>query len=330
MTFHHHNILVRSNESSLIEKLKEEFHFFQEEKISDAGTVIDLFVKSPPELPQMVAVKILEHVTIYQNDESQYLDYSGKALTIRNLREKNITIFSEDIPRLYELSFLCIHSILGQKLDQSGFCRLHAMAVSINKNNAVVMLPSRGGKSTILKELILNHEVKIISDDMPLCDLRGRIHPFPTKIALDKIPESGPLAKLNWNEFNRYNYPPKWTLSLSQIKEKICDNSENNINFLIQGCRISNGKSYLLEVSKWKMIKPMMEHMIIGFGLPQILEMFLSFKVTDLFKLPYHGLIRSICAFNLVRKSRCYYFYLGPDKSYNARLILDLLYEHQI
>jgi hypothetical protein len=164
---------------------------------------------------------------------------------------------------------------------------------------------------------------------MPLCDTRGRIHPFPSKISLEKIPDYGPLATLPWNEFKRHHFSAKWTLSLSHIKDRISIHSADHHNILIQGLRLSSGESHLKNVPKWKMLKPMMEHMIIGFGLPQILEMFLNFKLGDVFKLFAHGFIRSLCAFHLVRKSRCYYMYLGPDKSLNATLIRNILHEHQ-
>ena len=333
LTFYHHSILVRCNESSLLKKLQEEFHFFQVEDIPEdmraTDFIIDAYLKPPPEIPSMEAKKILEHVTVYQRGDFKYLDYSGNDLAIWNHKKNHVELFSVDASRLFEISFLCIHSLLGQSLDRSGLCRLHALGVSMNSLNAIVMLPSMGGKSTLLKELIQYPEIKIISDDTPLCDTRGRIHPFPSKISLEKIPEEGPLATLTWNEFKRQHFSTKWTLSLSQIKDRISIHSADHKNILIQGLRISSGVSHIKNVPKWKMIKPMMEHMIIGFGLPQILEMFLNFKFGDAFKLFVHGFIRSLCAFHLVRKSRCYYMYLGPDKSLNATLIRNILHEHQ-
>jgi hypothetical protein len=330
LTFHHHSILVRSSERSLLQKIKEEFHFFHVDQTPKTSYVVDLFLTPTlPEIPEMVASKILEHVTIYQNGESKYLEYPDKSLTIWSPQNKKIDIFSDDISRLYELSFLCIHSVLGQELEVSGICRLHALGITIGQMNAIVMLPSRGGKSTLLQDLISDPEVKIISDDMPLCDYYGNIYPFPAKISLDKIPDSGPLSSLQWNEFKRFHYPPKWTLSLSQIKERISINSHKKKNILIHGLRISKEEGHILKVPKWKMIKPMMEHMIIGMGLPQILEMFLNFNYTDMLKLIYHGLIRTICALNLVRSSKCYYLYLGTNKALNAKVIRNILYDYQ-
>lgn len=329
LDFNHHIILVRCNESSLIQKIREEFHFFVAEGTPATETTIDLLIEPLPELPSMIAVKLLENAVIYRLGTRQYVDYFGEALTIWDSTEKTVKIYTENTTRLYELAFLAVHSILGQDLDKDGMCRLHAVAISINNVNGIVMLPSKGGKSTLLKNLIDNPEVKIISDDMPLCDTNGRIYPFPSKMSLNDRPESGPLATLEWHEFKRHHYPTKFTASLSQMKDRINEHPEDNKNLLVVGFRLSSGQSILSEVPKWKMVMPLMEHMIMGFGLPQILEMFLKFNFTDFFKLGHHAIIRSICAFNLARKAKCYYFYMGPDKSYNAQLILDVMYEHQ-
>ena len=329
LDFHKHIILVRCNEESLLQKLRDEFHFFVTTETSAVDTEVEIHKSAPTELPSMVAVKILENAAVYRLGTRQYVDYFGEALTIWDPSEKKVEVFSEDENRLFELSFLAIHSILGQALDQDGLCRLHALGISINEVNAIVMLPSKGGKSTLLKNLLENPEVKIISDDMPLVDYQGRVHSFPSKMSLSEVPTEGVLSTLSWHEFKRHHYPPKWTASLAQLKDRLDSRPEEHKNLLIVGYRLSSGQSILSEVPKWKMIMPLMEHMIMGFGLPQILELFLKFNLTDLFKLPYHAIVRSICAFKLAKNSKCYYFYMGPDKTYNAQLILDLVYEHQ-
>jgi hypothetical protein len=329
LDFHHHIILVRCNESSLLQKLRKEFHFFVSEETAVPEITIELTKEKAPEMPSMVATKILELAVVYRLGNLKYVDYFGEALTIHDTTLNNVKVYSENEERLFEIGFLVIHSLAGEKMDLDGFCRLHAVAVSLNKQNAIVMLPSKGGKSTLLKNLLENPEVKVVSDDMPLCDYGGHIHPFPSKISLNEKPDTGLLAELEWHEFKRYHWPPKWTASLSQMKDRLDHNSFENSNLLIAGHRLSSGESMLMKVSAWKMTGPLMEHMIVGIGLPQIIEMFLNFRFTDMFKMVRHFFIRAICAIQLARKSKCYFLYMGPDKNYNSQLILDLMYEHQ-
>lgn len=329
LNFHHHIILVTSNEELILTKLKEEFHFFVQDSAASVQTTVELFKEVSPDLPSMIAVKILETCQVYRMGPRQYIDYRGKALTIWDHQEEAIRIYSLESDRLYEIAFLAIHSLLGQALDRKGLCRVHALGISLPNLNAVIMLPSKGGKSTLLRDVLENPDIKIISDDMPLIDLAGQVHAFPSKISVDEIPEDGPLAKLQWTEFKRTQYPPKWTAGLSQLKARLETKASQNKTILVAGFRLSQGESILTPVRGWKMILPLCEHMIMGIGLPQVMEMFLKFQITDLLKMLFHAFIRTVCAFQLLRKSNCYYFYLGPDKTYNAQLLLDTMYEQQ-
>jgi hypothetical protein len=327
LDFHHHIILVRCNESSVLEKLQHEFHFFIKKAPAKSSFVIELIANKGPEIPPMPARKILEHAIIYRLENLKYVDYFGEALIIQDDILQSLKVYSENTGRLFELAFLSLHSILGEKLDQAGLHRVHAVGISLAQKNALIMLPSKGGKSTLLTSLLENPEVKIISDDMPLVDRRGAVHPFPSKISLNAKPESGLLAKLDWHEFRRAYYSPKWTTSLAQIYERIDMQPQSNRTKLIAGFRLSQGESLLSEVPKWKMVVPLCEHMIVGIGLPQVIEIFLSFALIDFIRLPFYAFKRTTAALALLLKSDCYYLYLGPDKSYNAQLILDLLYD---
>ncbi len=329
LSFHHHNILVKCKESSLLQKLRDEFHFFEAMEDATPHTIIDLEYGPSPELPSMVAHRILENAIVYRLGEIQYLDYFGEALTLRTESDETFKIYSQNYERLYELALLTIHSVLGQNLEKHGLCRIHAAAISVNKINAIIMLPSKGGKSTLIKHLLTYEEVKIISDDMPLCSFRGRIFPFPSKLSFDEVPKDGPLSNLKWNEFRRYRYPVKWTAGLSQLKEKLDQDPMNNKNILIAGYRLSHGDSLLSPVNKLHMIKPVLEHMVVGIGLPQVIEIFLRFDWRDIFKLAKHTFFRTICAFNLIRRSQCYYFYMGQNLQKNAQLILELTHDHK-
>lgn len=330
LNFHHHTILVECKEESVLEKIRGEFHhFLQDTPLFDPGASVELLSEAPPAMPPMVAVKLLENATVYRLGPRQYVDYFGEALTIWDRDLKKIQVFSLSSERLFELGFLAIHSLLGQALDQKGLCRVHALGVSLNNTTLLVMLPSKGGKSTLLMHFLDNPDVRIISDDMPLIDQEGRVHPFPSKISLDTPPKNGPLSELTWHEFKRYHYPAKWTASLAQLPERLDSTPMNRETLLVAGFRLSSGHSMLTEVGKWRMIPAMLEHMIMGFGLPQILELFLKFNFTDFFKMAKHALLRTRSALALLRRSKCYHFYMGPDRVANAQRLMELMHEQQ-
>jgi hypothetical protein len=330
LNFHHHIILVSSNEEATIRKLQSEFNYFVQEKVESVHTTVEIFREVPPELPPMVAIKITQTCSIFKIGPRRYIDYQNQALTIWDKHEQSVRIYSLGSDRLFEISFLAIHSILSQELEKNGLSRVHALGVSMGKTNALIMLPTQGGKSTLLSHLLENPEVKILSDDMPLIDTKGRVHAFPSTISMETRPEDGPLSKLDWTEFKRPQHPTKWMAGLSQLKDRIETKKPSGKTLLIAGFRLSKGQSILTPVPKWKMISPLFEHMILGIGLPQLLEMFFNFNLTDILKVIYHSLIRCFCAFQLLRKTKCFYFYMGPDRAYNAQLILDKIYDQQI
>jgi hypothetical protein len=324
LNFYNYTILLTSDEESLLKKLRDEFHYFTVEGPIKVKASFEIFRAAPPQLPSMVAKKILETCTVYKMGHRQFIDYGGKAQTVWDTDVDKIAVYSSDLDFLYELSFLAVHSLVGQELDRHGICRVHALGFSLGNINTLVMLPSKGGKSTLLSYVLQNPEVKIISDDMPLIDFKGRVYPFPSKISMIKKPESGPLSELQWTDFTRAQYPAKWTAGLAQLKDRIETHSDEQSTILVAGYRLSSGKSLLTPIRKWKMIGPVMQHMIMGIGLPQILEMFLQFQLSDFFKMIKHGMLRAFCAFQLVRKSECYYFYMGDDCSENAQMLTDL------
>lgn len=328
LDFHHHIILVKGAEAAVEDKLKSEFHFFlSPDKYPEL--TIELNYGVLPPTPSLPVEKILETCLIYRLGKRKYVDYFGEALTIVDDDSKTISITSASVERLFELAFLTIHSRAGDMLDRAGFSRIHAMAVSYKNVNAVVMLPSKGGKSTLLTYLLENPDIKIIADDMPLVDRSGRILPFPTKISMTERPDSGELSKLNWNEFMRAHYPPKWTASLSSIPERLEISPEKNPVLLLNGVRLSHGESLITPATKWQMIPGVLEHMIIGMGLPQIIEIFLQFRITDVLKMITHAFLRTWCAVMLVKRADTFTFYIGHDKAYNAQLLLNLMSEHE-
>lgn len=117
------------------------------------------------------------------------------------------------------------------------------------------MLPSRGGKSTLMTSLLEKYpHWKIISDDMPLITLSGKIKPFPSKISLDSPPEHPLWKTVPWEKFERVSYPPKWLCSVMDLPHGISHDSSKPI-LLIQGERLSSGNPMIDERSFLSMMK---------------------------------------------------------------------------
>jgi hypothetical protein len=82
-------------------------------------------------------------------------------------------------PQRGQRHYYLIIVISGEQLDAQGLHRFHAVGISYRGLAFLVSMPPNGGKSTLAMSLLDDPEFLLISEDTPLIDLRGRIHPFP-------------------------------------------------------------------------------------------------------------------------------------------------------
>lgn len=322
----HLSILISTDEDELIKKLESEFHFFSSMNNSYPQFEIRLIKDKSPKIPELIASKILPHALVYHHNGARYIDYHGKALI--HQVGKVYSIYCEDFDFLFELSFLTIHSLLGDLLGEIGHYRIHALAGTYRSRDFILMLPSGGGKSTMLAQLLEDPEFRVISDDSPIIDRWGEIHPFPTKISLSSKPKEGILSQYPWMSFTRALHPHKYVLSFTHLSERINKLPQDERPLLILGKRSSFLCPQLMKMSPAQTILALGENMIIGVGLPQVIEIFLSFKyVSDIYKMTKASLARSRAAFHLYRRSEHYQLTLSIDIKANCQMIKDLVNE---
>lgn len=323
----HLSILITCDEDELIKKLISEFHYFNSPQSTYPQFEIHLYLKDPPQIPELTAHKVLNHALIYQEKGNRYIDYQGRALI--HQQGKIYSLYTEDKDFLYELAFLTIHSLLGDLLEKLSLYRIHALAGTYKSRDFILMLPSGGGKSSMLNEFLQDPEFKLISDDSPLIDHLGVIHPFPTKISLNQIPSSGILKDYEWSLFNRSQYSPKHVLSLSHLEDRINPSPKDSAPLLILGQRSSFNEARILEMSTPETLKALLEHMIVGIGLPQVIEIFLSFKfIPDMYKMITSFIKRSSAGLALYRRSNHLKIILSKDIKANCQKIKEFIDEN--
>jgi hypothetical protein len=62
---------------------------------------------------------------------------------------------------------------------------LHALELVGGQGAVAVMLAAGRGKSTIALRALRDQGVRLLSEDSPLLDRRGRLHPFPLRIGVN-------------------------------------------------------------------------------------------------------------------------------------------------
>lgn len=264
----------------------------------------------------------------YQQDHIRFNDFYGKLISIFDYASETAKLFSVDIEKVHEVTYLLILSRAGKRLDLRGMHKLHAFAISYHNMAFVCMMPSRGGKSTLLLELLKYDNVKLISDDIPLTS-GGKIYSFPLKIGIDHL--STDAIKIEDKENNIYqmhreHFGTKTFICLKGLSGKI---EEQNTSFdkviLAEAFRLNAGESYIIPSTWMKTFKGLFKHGIIGVGTPIVIEYFWEFGISDFFTKTEIFFRRLWNFILLCSKSRRLTLYQGRKPELLAKKIIQYL-----
>lgn len=331
--FYNEKVCVKSDWIELLELLEKDFSVFKVSELSLQPKSLKLSINRghPGEIaiPEMVSkMQTLNSIT-YQSGQIRYNDYYGKLLSIFDYGSESARIISTDIDKAHEVAYLLILSRIGKRLDQVGLHKLHAFAISYQNCAFVCMMPMKGGKSTLLMELLKNDQVKMISDDIPLIDSCGNVHPFPIKIGTEneralslniKDPEK------NIYYLKREQYGLKTFICLNGLADKFEKPDKVFKHVVIaEGFRFNSDHSEINHSSWGSTFKGLFKHGIIGIGLPMIIEYFWEFGIRDFFIKTKIFLLRFYSFFIFSLKSKRIKIQLGKRSDLSATEILKFI-----
>ena len=128
-----------------------------------------------------------------------------------------MSVQGEERHLVHEAAYQYLLSRIGEHLDLKRRPRLHALGLVGGQGAVAVMLPSGGGKSTLALRALEAPGVKLLSEDTPLIDRRGRLHPFPLRIGInatdaDRVPAD------HVRRIERMEFHPKLVLELGALR----------------------------------------------------------------------------------------------------------------
>jgi len=253
------------------------------------------------------------------------VEYFDGALVEYDYQAERGLIQASNNDRLHDLVLQLISSRTGKMLDLEGLHKIHACAVSLKDKVALILMPVGGGKSTLLLELLKDREFRFVSDDTPLVDTKRNVHPYPFRIGKSELPQDYPFLTEPLVKLNRSGYGAKYLLGSNEIALTV-ETSVLSKKVLIFGAPSEND-SKIEVVNKGLAFYYLWKEMVIGIGLPQIIEFYWSFALLDLMRVMKIGFSRLFLAIALVRENPCYRLYRGPDHTKNASLIKKVLSE---
>lgn len=268
----------------------------------------------------LVALKQNQRAITFEKGERRYNYFYGQAVSVMDYEKKEMRIYSKNEDYLHELLYLAILSRETKSHDLSGLHKIHAFGVAKGETALIGMMNMKGGKTTLFSYFIDQPGYEIISDDTPLVNESGEILPFPIRIGFELNSFTKDRLESYQDKsyyFEREEYGPKRLIDIQEFTNPIATKKDRVI--LFQGVRVHGATdAETVQISKLKMFRYLMKNLIIGMGLPMVLEYYLESG--------WKGRLRNLqilarrfwSAFNLLRRSACYEVRMCsvPEKNY--------------
>lgn len=239
---------------------------------SDPAIRITLQRSSRP-LPieeRTVADQVVDRGVVYNRGATTIVDHHGRALSVYDFERERGEISALDVGDLVELGYLMVHSRVGAHLERLGLVRLHAVSFAVGDRAAVVLAPSGGGKSTLARALLRTTDARLLGDDLVLIDVEGKAHAFHSPIGLTSPEQAEGIGAPI--PFERRLHTPKWIIPLEEVSERL-EAGPYPVELVVLAQRVSQGPSRLVPIGRRVMWRALFRDMVVGLGLPQVLEL---------------------------------------------------------
>ena len=317
------HVRVLGEHAELLHEIRRDFAWFSVGTANADGPRMDVTIRfdEPPyaTLPSVPASVITPRNVSFRDGDISYVDYFGRGLAIVNAKAGTCVIYGTDFDLVREIAYLFLLSTVGQHLDGIGKHRVHAMGVNYKGHGILLLLPSGGGKSTMTMALLSEPDFTILSEDTPLLDRGGRIHPFPLRLGFRnnggaEVPE-GQRRTLNRMEFD-----PKTFVDVEFFRHKVSEPVD--VSLVLIGERNSGSGSSITPLSRRSAMNGVIKYLVVGLGVYQGLEFLLERGLGDMLSKRGVVLSRLRNGVALLRRASSWKFVLGRDTALNTQTLI--------
>jgi hypothetical protein len=261
--------------------------------------------------------------TVYQQDGRTVVDYFGRALSVLDREADRLVVRGEDPQLLREAAYHFLLSRVGLHLDSRGLSRLHALGISGPRHAVAVLLPSGGGKSTLALRALRDPSVRLLSEDSPLIDRRGVLHPFPLRIGINPT-DAHDLPDDQVRLVERMEFHPKLLLDVDSFADRI-ERDPRPLRHIVIGRRSLGRDTRLERVPRRAAVGPLVREAVVGLGLYQGMEFVLQRGLRDTAANAGVALNRSACCAAGLARATVWRMTVGRDHDRNWAVLRDLV-----
>jgi len=186
-----------------------------------------------------------------------------------------------------------------------------------------VLLPSGGGKSTLALNALREPGVRLLSDDTPLLDRRGRMHPFVLPIGVDAAAAQGFPAEYV-RRIERLELPDKYVVALDAFRDGI-EPEAQSIAHIVVAQRGLGTQASLQRVSRREVLGPLFRDGVVGLGVAQMIEWVLQRGTRDAFGKLGTATRRAACCAAAASRAQAWQLKIGRDHERNWNELVALL-----
>lgn len=262
------------------------------------------------------------HFVTFDDGTTRYIKYGKDALLIYDYARDEGHVIALDEEIAYERLHLACLSRIGERLDERGMHRVHALAVAFQERAHLFLMPPGTGKSTLGIELLRRHsDIRLISDDTPVVSPNGDIMPFLVRIgtengaSVDEIPSR---FKREANLGNKHK-----TLIDVRYFEGRTQKTAVKPQSLFIGFWTTSNKPQLVKAGWFTSMLFLFRDCVVGCGIPQVAEIFL--RKEDVPKKIGYAFSRLRAILHVAGRCKCYKLYLCNDPAKNAELVFETI-----
>lgn len=304
-----------------------DFRYFTVAALKEtADIVLTVKMQKPPiaEMPPMDEIMHTRHFACFELGNKRYINYRNRALLVFDYKDDTGILYCADREFGYEKLYLTILSRVGEKLDRIGIHRVHALGITYKQSASLFLISEGGGKSTIGLSLLACDQIKLLSEDTPLVSNKGQLLPFPFRLGIcggngtSDIPASFKREIINHNG-------TKKTLIESDYFSKQIGGQDIQTKYLFCGKWTTNLTGRIIKTSRLHAFSYLVRDCIFGLGLPQVIELFLTSGMKNVFQKAGIAWSRTMACLALLQQSECHMIYLCQNTEKNQQMILAFL-----
>ena len=309
----------------VVEGLRLDFAWFQApaSRPADVKVVIERGVPDFDVFGEVPASFVTPRNVVFQQEGRTIVDYFGRAVSVLDRETGRLTVRGEDVPLVHEAAYHYLVSRVGEHFDRVGKPRLHALGLAGANGAVAIMLPSGGGKSTLALRALREDGVKVLSEDSPLIDARGRLHPFPLRIGINATDAAALPAELT-RRIERMEFHPKYALELEAFSERI-ESSPQPLRHLVVGRRTLGRQSELVPVPRRAVLGTLFREAVVGVGLYQGMEFVLQHGARDVTGMAGIATTRTLHCLSGLARAKTWQLTIGRDHERNWQTLQPLL-----